>query len=88
MHEEHHKKPRRRILLTLKVGADDRDALIHELEQITFELRIGHLWGESASGGYAAGYTMRVSEDPTVTHESYLAEITAKDERDAHAANL
>lgn len=78
MNDAHDEKPRRRWLLTLRLGADDLPEMIHALEQIALEMRMGHLAGNSCSGGYGAGYTMKVTEDPTVTHDSYFAEINAR----------
>ena len=37
----------------------------------------GELWGDCATGGYSSGYAMKVSEDLTVTHDSYFAAIDA-----------
>jgi hypothetical protein len=75
MDDEHTKQPRRRVLLTLKLGADDREEMIHALEQIAFEMRRGYLMGNAASGGYSSGYCLKVSEDLAITHESYFALI-------------
>jgi hypothetical protein len=75
MHDAHNQKPRRRFLLTLKLGADDREEMIHALEQIALEMRRGYLHGPACSGGYSSGYDLKVSEDPEVTHDSYFAAI-------------
>ncbi len=73
--EEHNKKPRRRVVLTLVLGADDRDAMIRSLQSIALEMQRGHLRGDATSGGYSDGYTLRVTEDPDITHDSYIAAI-------------
>lgn len=80
------KTPRRRCLLTLKLGADDREGLIRELENIAREMRRGHLWGNCAMGGYSAGYALDVSEDETVTHDSYLEAINKMIEAESAVA--
>jgi hypothetical protein len=77
MRDEHDKKPRRRVLLTLKLGADNREEMIHALEQIALEMRRGYLMGEAAGGGYSSGYWLKVTEDETVTHDTYFAAINA-----------
>lgn len=64
--------PRRRCVLTLKLGADTRERLIEELEGIARDIRRANLWGECAMGGHSAGYSLNVSEDETVTHDSYF----------------
>lgn len=68
-------KPRRRVVLKLDLGADDREAAIRELENIAREMRRGHMWGNSCVGGYSVGYSMEISEDKTITHDSYFESI-------------
>lgn len=66
---------RRRFLLELKLGADDRESLISQMDEIARELRRGHLWGNSCSGGFSSGWACEVTEDKTVTHDSYFEAI-------------
>lgn len=76
IHAEHNTKPRRRVMMTLKLGADSRDDMIRALEQMAFEMRQGYLLGETTSGGYSSGYSLKVTEDSTITHDSYMEEIS------------
>jgi hypothetical protein len=69
--------PRRRVLLELKIGADSRERLLDELADIERRLRMETLWGECVMGGWGSGWTLKVDEDPTITHESYFAAINA-----------
>ncbi len=68
------------MVLKLKLGADNREEMIHALEQIVFDLKTTHVGqGEIASGGYSSGYTLHISEDQAVTHDSYFEAIRALD---------
>lgn len=71
------KKPKRRIALTLSLEADSRAAAIDAIDQIVRELRMGYLQSEACSGGYSSGYTLKIIEDETVTHDSYFAKLNA-----------
>ena len=69
-------QPRRRCLLKLTLGADTRDEMIDELLRIAADLKRGHYTqGHSACGGYSVGWSMFASEDPSITHESYIAAL-------------
>ena len=67
--------PRRRFLLELKLGADTRADLVRELEELAREISSEQCMGRCLSGGCAAGYTLELTEDPTVTHDSYFEAI-------------
>jgi len=67
--------PRRRFLLVLKLGADSKEELLQDLKEIHRRIYFDELRGECLSGGCAAGYTLELTEDPTVTHDSYFEAI-------------
>lgn len=67
--------PRRRFLLELKLGADTKEDLLHELEEIRSQIMRGELFGRCMTGGYSIGYTLELTEDPAVTHDSYFEAI-------------
>lgn len=67
--------PRRRVVLELKIGADTRERMIEELEEIAAAIRKGEMWGDCVMGSASAGYTVSATEDKTVTHDTYFAAL-------------
>lgn len=75
--------PRRRFRLALTLHADSLDAACHELRAIANGMEIdGPPAGSRACGGPDAGYTLTVTEDESVTAESYRESLTAYIERE------
>lgn len=74
------KKPRRRVVIDLKLHADSWSAAIDELDEIKLRLGMARDYGSHpiilTSGGYNTGYTLNADEDATITHASYMAAIT------------
>lgn len=69
-------KPKRRLELTLKLGADSWPDIVRTLEQIAFQLD-GYPengW-HSASGSPSEGYILDIEVHPDVTHDSYFEAI-------------
>ncbi|SDP39414.1 hypothetical protein SAMN04488061_2834 [Filomicrobium insigne] len=70
--------PRRRIVMIAKIDADDWDSLQVELLHLTRELaRHGRLSTSSISGGYSTGHIIVTSEDGSIDHDSWAAELHA-----------
>lgn len=68
--------PRRRVQINLNLGADTWDIAARTLDQIAFEIRRGNWRGPNGcSGGYDSGFTIESSEDESVTHESWYADL-------------
>ena len=68
------KPPRRAIRFTAAIEADSISALADALFALSTaaernELTVG------ASGGYSAGYTYELLQDPTQTHDAYFADL-------------
>lgn len=70
--------PRRRIMVEIKIDADSwRDV---RAAFRSFEADIvmhGKLSTNCISGGYSSGWILASSEDETITHESWEAELDA-----------
>lgn len=66
--------PRRRVMFELKIGADSVKDLIRSLEQLIFDIANGAP-PQSVSGSPHSGYNYTYSEDETITHESYHAQL-------------
>jgi hypothetical protein len=69
--------PKRRVQLTLNLHADSIDAAAHELLIIATDLGIDGPPGSRCSGSVDAGYDLTVTEDESVTAESYREALTA-----------
>lgn len=70
--------PERKIVFAAKIGADSMDDLIHELNQIVFELTAyqkNQTSNLTASGGYGSGGTWAFKINPSQTHDNYFIEI-------------
>lgn len=70
--------PRRRLELTLKLGADDWHSLLGTLDHIRFELSVkadDDVPVQIVSGGYDSGYTLTVNIAPAQTHERWEADL-------------
>ena len=67
-------KPRRRVKIELRMGADSWKDAADTLECIATEIRLGkHCNGPIISGGYTTGYAWEADEDESITHDSYQA---------------
>jgi len=66
-------KPRRRVEVEIKIGADSIADLVRALEQISFDVDRGSR--SVVSGGPNAGWHYRVDEDQTITHASYFEAV-------------
>ncbi|MBN9568724.1 MAG: hypothetical protein J0H79_14080 [Alphaproteobacteria bacterium] len=73
------KDPRRRIVMCAKIDADSWDDLYNHLRNLVAGIaRDGkRLSKSSVSGGYSSGHIIVVSEDETVTHDKWAAELDA-----------
>lgn len=70
--------PRRRIVMIAKIDADDWESLQGELLHLTRELaRHGRLSPSSISGGYSTGHILVTSEDGSIDHDAWAAELDA-----------
>ena len=72
------KKLERKIVFAAKFGADSWDDLVHELEQIIFELRTKQETiadNSCITGGYGCGGTYAYKINPSQTHDNYFVEI-------------
>lgn len=79
------KAPRRRIVAHIKIEADSWDDLETHLSQLAMQIDVeGQLPPTSISGGYSSGHIITTSEDETITHDSWAADLEAylKAERD------
>ena len=86
----HDRLPRRRLRLTLDLGADSLDALCDELRAIANDLQIdGREERSRTSGAYHTGHHLDlVVTDPDMNHERYAAELAAWRERDRSSADV
>jgi hypothetical protein len=69
-------KPERHIEVGIRIGADNRDAMLKALRHIIFELE--HSGGEHVvSGGSDVGYSINVAErtNEGTTHDIYFQMI-------------
>lgn len=69
-------KPLRNIEIGIRIGADDRPAMLKSLSNILQELKRGE--GDCVvSGGYDSHYTVRVAErGPTgIDHDEYFRQV-------------
>lgn len=66
-------KPQRRYVLKLELGADDPTDFFNSLKEITDLLKGG--CAKSLHAGYSAGYHFEVTEQKTMTHDRYMAEL-------------
>ncbi len=70
--------PERKIVFAAKLGADSWDDLIHELEQIIFELKTKQdslLDNSCITAGYGCGGSYVYKINPSQTHDGYFVEI-------------
>lgn len=77
-------RPRRAIEITLKLGADDWNAVRGAINHLAYQVAADGTLGNQVSGGYSSGWTLDVSEAP-ITHDeweaalnAYLAELDAR----------
>lgn len=73
--------PRRRIKITLTLGADSWDEAVRALHGIEHRLAEAQDREEPkiavTSGGYGSGYHLEADEDPTIDHDSYFEAVEA-----------
>ena len=75
---EKRKPPRRRIEASFRISADSWDELSRALHSIRTDLAVARMLPKSSvSGGYGSGWIIEASEDETVTHDSWAAELDA-----------
>lgn len=67
--------PKRRFVLTLEWGADDRESLAHALRHIAFEIDSESSSGRVTSGAPSDGGHYELREDPSMTHEAYFEAV-------------
>lgn len=68
--------PRRAFVLKLELGADTRDDMVKELEQIARRILMDDMT-TGVLGGPTTGYTYSLSVDETITHDDYFCAIEA-----------
>lgn len=67
--------PRRRIVFMAKIEADDWPRLEDELEHLAREIAGGRCRSTSISGGYSCGHIVVVSEDGSMDHDKWFADL-------------
>lgn len=71
-------QPRRRVVFIAKIEADDWKTLQGDLRHLETEIAShGKLPVSSISGGYSSGHIIVTSEDGSITHDSWAAELNA-----------
>ena len=74
-------RPRRRIELTLRLGADSWEAAARAVDGVAYRLyeaADGRLYNggiQCTSGGTASGWHLKADEDPAWDHDRYFAAI-------------
>lgn len=69
-----HDGPRRAYVVSVELGADTLEDLVWNLKHIAHEIE--HEGGTgTVSGSPSAGYTYRLTHDPTMTHDRYFQEV-------------
>lgn len=71
-------KPRRRVVVDIKLEGDDWDEIQRALHQLRTEIAMsGSLSTSSVSGGYGSGWIVTSNEDDSITHDSWAAALDA-----------
>jgi hypothetical protein len=71
-----HPAPRRQVEMLAKISADSWRDLQHHLSHLATEIAMhGKLSASSVSGGYSTGHIIVTSEDGTITHDSWAADL-------------
>lgn len=66
-------RPRRRIEVEIRIGADSWDAVRRTLKSIAFDVATQEAGGRNiTSGCTGSSYTLTATEDPNITHDSYF----------------
>lgn len=68
--------PRRAVRLTLVMDADSRHDLASLLLSMAEQIERGQIT-TGVSGGYSSGSIYELTEDPTITHDDYFAQLQA-----------
>jgi len=70
--------PKRRLQLTLTMGADDLKELVYSLMSLATDLDLNECeqW-ERTSGGVASGHHLNLTCDPDMTADLYQTELEA-----------
>ena len=69
-------KPRRAYELQIKIGADDRNALLANLHDIVTSIATERTIS-SVSGGYSSSSFFELDIDETITHDAYFERLQA-----------
>lgn len=75
--DEMTRKPRRRVVMCLKIEADTWERLSDELAHLSREVDRGGLRSTSISGGYSCGHIVVASEDGSMDHDHWFQELNA-----------
>ena len=67
--------PKRRFEITITAGADEWEALVHELKESAFHVADHGLECSSVSGGPSSHHTVTIHHNPEQTHEKYFEEL-------------
>lgn len=67
--------PRRRLEAVIRIGADDIHELVRAIDQISFDVDRGTV--RCVSGGPSSGWFIEITEDESVTHDSYFKALNA-----------
>ena len=72
-------EPKRRVTVTLDLGADSMEEAVEMLGQVAYDA--GTVLEDCVHSGPSVSYVLRVHENPDQTHEKYHAELDAYLER-------
>lgn len=75
------KRPQRRHVLELTIGADTLDDLETALIEFSHKVGTCEMGVDGVSGGYSWGWTYRHIENKNQTHDGYFLEINNEKER-------
>ena len=68
-------RPRRRYTLTIEIGADTWDDVIHDLRHTARHVEDHGPACQSVMGGPSGGHIVTVLHNPEMTHDRYMAEL-------------
>lgn len=69
--------PSRALMLTMKLGADDRAEMADVLRSMADRIEAGDMGGIGMHGAPHSGAVYELLTDPTMTHERYFRELQA-----------
>lgn len=71
-------KPRRKIIITAKIEADDWNSVKAAFRHFETEIAMyGELPKSSVSGGYSSGWILVSDVDGNMTHDQWAADLNA-----------